>query len=51
MLWHKVIGSKHGMEGGWWPCEAGNTTFRRPWKAIQLLDFGRMFGEIVNLSK
>ena len=36
MLWHKVIKSKYGMEeGGWWPCEAGNTTCRSPWKAIQ----------------
>ena len=36
MLWHKVIRSKYGMEeGGWWPCEARNTTYRSPWKAIQ----------------
>ena len=28
MLWHKVIGSKFGMEeGGWLPCELRNTTY------------------------
>ena len=36
MLWHKMIGSKYGMEvGGWLPCEVRNTSYRSPWKAIQ----------------
>ena len=36
MLWHKVIKSKYAIEeGGWLPCEVGNTTYRSPWKAIQ----------------
>ena len=38
LLWHKVIRSKYGMEeGGWWPSEVSNTTYRSPWKEIQSL--------------
>ena len=36
MLWHNVIRSKYGIkDGGWWSCDATNTTYRSPWKVIQ----------------